>query len=256
MATKMQQILGVYPQSCVLFGDWMTKQGVDSKLQHAYMKSGWLTRISKSVYVLQSAVPTLMQTIAAYNNQLSKQCVVGAYTALELRDYAHYASIGKPNAYLFTDKASKLPSWILERDWDMTVRYMTTSFLGNDLKGVEHLQVNDADLLVSSPERAILECLYLPDAASSLLDIYYIMEGLTTLRPNLLQSLLETCSSQKVRRLFIYMAEKAGHPWFKALNLNTVPLGTCRYMIVPTGRYIAKYNITIPKELAEYEYCQ
>ena len=115
------------------------------------------------------------------------------------------------------------------------------------------MQVGTDVLLVSSPERAILECLNLPEAASSLLDIYYIMESLTTLRPKLVQMLLESCSSQKVKRLFMYMAEKAGHPWFKALKPDTITLGTSRYMAVPTGKYIAKYNMTIPKELAEYE---
>ena len=62
------------------------------------------------------------------------------------------------------------------------------------------MAVDGSSLLVSSPERAFLECLHLPDAASSLLDIYYIMESLTTLRPKLLQSLLESCTSQKVKR--------------------------------------------------------
>ena len=30
-------------------------------------------------------------------------------------------------------------------------------------------------------------------------------------------------------------------------------LGTSRFMITPTGKYINKYNMTISKELAEYE---
>ena len=130
---------------------------------------------------------------------------------------------------------------------------MTTSFLGDELLGVEYMTVNQHDLLVSSPERAILECLNLPDASSSLLDIYYIMEGLTTLRPKLVQTLLEACTSQKVKRLFLYMAEKAGHSWYKALKLENVNLGTSRFMITPIGKYINKYNMTISKELAEYE---
>ncbi|MBQ0090128.1 MAG: type IV toxin-antitoxin system AbiEi family antitoxin domain-containing protein, partial [Prevotellaceae bacterium] len=147
----------------------------------------------------------------------------------------------------------RLPLWMLERDWDMSIKYMKTSFLGDDHKGVETMPVGTDQLLVSSPERAILECLNLPEATSSLLDIYYIMESLTTLRPKLVQLLLESCTSQKVKRLFVYMAEKAGHPWFKALKLDVISLGTSRYMAVPTGKYISKYNMTIPKELAEYE---
>ena len=135
----------------------------------------------------------------------------------------------------------------------MTVRYMTTSFLGEDLKGVEQVPVAGEILLVSSPERAFLECLNLPEASSSLLDIYYIMESLTTLRPRLLQQLLESCSSQKVKRLFLYMAEKAGHQWFKALKVDSIVISKSRLMAVPTGKYISKYNMTVPKELAEYE---
>lgn len=102
-------------------------------------------------------------------------------------------------------------------------------------------------------ERAFLECLHMAQASSSLLDLYYIMESLTTIRPKLVQALLEACSSQKVKRLFAYMAEKANHSWLKALKLDNVQLGTARCMVVPTGKYIAKYNMTIPKDLAEYE---
>lgn len=115
------------------------------------------------------------------------------------------------------------------------------------------MTINQHGLVVSSPERAMLECLNLPDASSSLLDIYYIMEGLTTLRPKLVQTLLESYTSQKVKRLFLYMAEKAGHAWYKALKLENINLVTSRFMITPTGKYINKYNMTISKELAEYE---
>lgn len=135
----------------------------------------------------------------------------------------------------------------------MQVKYMTTSFLGEGLLGVETINVEQHDLLVSSPERAIMECLNMPDSRLSLLDIFYIMESVTTLRPKLVQSLLEMCTSQKVKRLFLYIAEKANHSWFKALRTEDVTIGTSRLMVTPTGKYINKYNMTIPKELAEYE---
>ncbi len=37
------------------------------------------------------------------------------------------------------------------------------------------------------------------------------MEGLTTLRPRLIQSLLEQCRSVKVKRLFTVLAEACNH---------------------------------------------
>lgn len=237
----------------VLFGSWLSSLGIDARSQYAYMKSGWLTRITKGVYSMQGATPSFMAIISSYNTQLGKHCIVGAFTALQLRGYAHYLPMGKPKAYLFTDKKNKLPSWMVKGDWDMSVRYMTTSFLGEGLLGVESMTFEQHELLVSSPERSILECLNLPDSSSSLLDIYYIMEGLTTLRPKMVQALLESCTSQKVKRIFLYMSEKANHPWYGALNLDRVNLGTSRLMVTPTGKYISKYNMTIPKELAEYE---
>lgn len=253
MDTKIQQIIGAVPHDSVLFGSWLTSQGLDARGQYSYMKSGWLDRISKGVYKIHGSTPTLMATVSSYNMQLGKSCIVGAYTALEFRGYSHYLSMGKPLAYLFTDKTNKLPSWLLKEEWDMTIKYMTTSFLGNELLGVETMTNNQHELLVSSPERAILECLNLPDASYSLLDIYYIMESMTTLRPKLVQTLLESCTSQKVKRLFLYMAEKAGHSWFMALKPDNINLGTSRFMVTPTGKFINKYNMTISKELAEYE---
>lgn len=253
MASKIQQIVELAPHDSVLFSSWLSAHGLDARSQYAYMKSGWLMRITKGVYKMQGTTPTLLAALSSYNTQLGKHCIVGAFTALQLRGYAHYLPMGRPKAYLFTDRKNKLPSWIANGDWDMSVKYMTTSFLGDGLLGVEPMPIEQYDLLVSSPERAILECLYLPDATSSLLDTYYIMEGLTTLRPKLVQTLLETCTSLKVKRLFLYMAEKANHPWYKTLDLDHISLGTSRLMISPTGKYINKYNMTIPKELAEYE---
>ena len=100
MATKIQQILEANPDSKILFSEWLTSHGLDAKEQYAYMKRGWLTRLSKGVYALQGTNPTLLHAVSVYNTQLSKKCIVGAYTALELRGYSHYLSMGKPNPNL------------------------------------------------------------------------------------------------------------------------------------------------------------
>lgn len=253
MATKIQQIIEKQPRDGVMFGSWLSSNGIDARGQYSYMRSGWLDRISKGVYHIHGATPTLMSAISSYNSQLGKKCTIGAYTALELRGYSHYSSLGKPVAYFFNNKNDRLPAWLLEKEWDMNIKYMTTTFLGDNMLGVESMTINHHDLLVSSPERAILECLHLPGSSSSLLDIYYVVEGLTTLRPKLMSTLLRACTSQKVKRLFIYMAEKAQHPWWKALEVKDLTLGKSRLMVTPTGKYINKYNMTIPKDLAEYD---
>lgn len=236
----------------LLFSSWLLAQGITISEQHSYAQTGWLERVAYGVYKMAGSAVPLFSAVSAYNTQLRKQCVVGAQTALELRGYSHYVPMGKPLTFLFTDNSQKMPFWFLQYEWDRTIRYQTTSFLGVDGLGVEEMVIDGRKLLVSSPERAILECLNSPSAAGSLMDIYYLVEMLTTLRPKLLQQLLERCSSVKVKRLFLYMAEKTGFPWYRALDLSRIDLGAGRRMIVPTGKYVRKYNMTIPTELYNY----
>jgi hypothetical protein len=46
-----------------------------------------------------------------------------------------------------------------------------------------------------------------------MVECYQILEGLANLRPKILQELLESCNSIKVKRLFLFMASKAKHQW-------------------------------------------
>lgn len=78
------------------------------------------------------------------------------------------------------------------------------------------------------------------------------MEGLNNLVPKHVQTLLENCQSVKVKRLFLYMAEKADHAWFKQLDVTKVDLGKGKRSIVKNGVLIAKYGITVPKELQDH----
>ena len=97
----------------------------------------------------------------------------------------------------------------------------------------------------------MLECLHLAPRELDLVECYQVMEGLTNLRPKKMQELLETCSSIKVKRLFLYMAEKTGHQWMQFLNVSKLNFGKGDRAIVENGVYVAKYHISIPKELAD-----
>lgn len=252
MATKIKNILDLIPRDSLLFSSWLTAQGIDRKEQSLYVRSGWLERIAQGVYKIAGSNPTICGAVASYNKQLGKACHVGASSALDLRGYSHFLSMGKPSAYLFTDKEARLPGWFRSLEWDMTVKYFTTSIFGGDT-GLETYDYNGADLLISGPERAFMECLHLSPEQFSLLYSYYVMEMMTTLRPTLVQQLLEKCTSIKVKRLFLYMAEKAGHSWFRALDISKMDLGKGIRNISATGCFNSKYQIIIPVELANYE---
>ena len=159
MATKIKKILDLTPRDSVQFSSWLAAQGIDRKEQSLYVRSGWLERVAQGVYKIAGSSPTLFGAVASYNNQLGKACHVGASSALDLRGYSHFVSMGKPSAYLFTDKESRLPGWFGSVEWDMTVKYFTTSIFGGDT-GLELYDYNGAQLLISGPERAFMECLH------------------------------------------------------------------------------------------------
>jgi predicted transcriptional regulator of viral defense system len=252
MAIKIKQILDAQGTDTLLFSSWLTAQGINRAEQAAYVQSGWLEKVAHGVYKVAGANVSLFSAVSAYNSQLGKQCIIGAETALDIRGYSHYVPMGKPLAFLFTESRAKLPQWFLTTEWDRTIRYHTISLWTDNNLGLEQREEDGRTLLISSPERAIMECLNRPFIAQTLMDTYYIMEMLTTLRPKLVQQLLEQCSSVKVKRLFLYLAEKANYPWYKAIDTGRVDLGSGRRMISPTGKYVSKYNITIPTEVYNY----
>ena len=110
--------------------------------------------------------------------------------------------------------------------------------------------VDGLKIQVSSPERAILECLYLTPDRFDIVECYQILEGLVNLRPKILQELLENCNSIKVKRLFIFMAAKANHQWLDFVDQSGIELGNGDRVIVKGGVYISQYKISVPKELS------
>jgi hypothetical protein len=72
------------------------------------------------------------------------------------------------------------------------------------------------------------------------------MEGLTTLRSRLVQSLLERCVSVKVKRLFMLLAENSKHAWVQKVDLSKVDFGKGKRTLAKGGRFDSKYNITVP----------
>ena len=80
-----------------------------------------------------------------------------------------------------------------------------------------------------------------------------MLEGLRTLRPQLMQSLLEVCTSIKVKRLFLFMAERAALPVAACLDQNSITLGSGDRTLTPGGAYVAKFGLIVPQELAQHE---
>ena len=124
--------------------------------------------------------------------------------------------------------------------------YVYTNFLPPEL-GLRKHQEEGLVVQVSDPERAILEFLLRQSTDEAGYEhANLIFEGLGTLRPALVQTLLERCSSVKVKRWFLHLAERHQHAWLRQLDLTKISLGSGKRVLVPGGRLDPKYLITVP----------
>ncbi len=92
----------------------------------------------------------------------------------------------------------------------------------------------------------MMEQMRLVRSNNDLEQVCLLMEGFTTARPAVVQELLENCRSVKVKRLFLWSSEEAGHDWFGRLDLLHIDLGKGKRQIYSGGRYDSKYMITVP----------
>lgn len=251
MGTKINTLRQQTPSNGIMLTSWLEKSGFSRNEISNYIKSGWLQRISTGVYQFSGDTPSLYGILASYQKQANMEYHIGAVSALELKGFSHYIAMGKPTAVVFSPVRPPLPKWLNDTDFDMNLVEVSSKVLGT--AGVEQLGYQGQTLTVSSPERAIMECILLSPARYDLMDIYYLMEMLTSLRSSLVQRLLEDCTSVKVKRMFLYMAEKARHRWFDKLDLSRISLGSGTRSFMKGGVKIPAYDIVIPKELADYE---
>jgi hypothetical protein len=215
---------------------------------HVYEKSAWIRRIGQGAYVRVGDTIHWPGGLYAMQAQMGLPVHVGGKTALEMQGYAHYLPLGKGAVVtLFGRPGTRLPAWFRQYDWGVEFRYITTRLFDDAMDaGLTQKDLGSYTVTISSPERAIMEVMYGLPKDASFEEVTLLMEGLTTLRPRMLQVLLEQCRSVQVKRLFMYFAEDCNHAWVKKLDVSKVDFGKGKRMIVKGGRFNAKYNITVP----------
>ncbi len=252
LPTKINQLLKKQPSGALFFSSWMKENGISYELQRRYRDSDWLKPIGAGVMIRTGENPTINGALSSLNKQTGKHFYIGGLSALELAGYTHYIPMGRQVIYVGYPKDEWIPAWLKKHDWEVDLLFITSKYF-DSYTGITSMVQGAFEILVSTPERAFMECLNLVPKHYNLMDLYYVLEQLTALRPNMLQILLEKNTSVKIKRLFLYMAEKAGHPWFSELDLTKIDTGSGKREIVSNGVYDSKYQIVIPEELKNYE---
>jgi hypothetical protein len=126
---------------------------------------------------------------------------------------------------LWGDEPKRLPVWLTER---FASRYQTTQLFDAELPqgfGLQPLPNGRPDVLVSVPERALLELLSDVGKAQSLEEARLLVEHLRMLREKTLDQLLSHTTRIKVVRLAELLGRELGLPWAKTAKRHSQRIG-------------------------------
>ncbi|AQQ27294.1 MULTISPECIES: type IV toxin-antitoxin system AbiEi family antitoxin domain-containing protein [Burkholderia cepacia complex] len=215
----MQETLRGYP----IDSEMLRNMGVSAALASHMVKSGWLQRLSKGTYLLTGDTPS-RDGIIAYLDRRVPGIHVGGKTALAWQGVRHNIAF-KEKVILWGPRPYRIPSWVAEH---MHYTYQTTALFDESLPysfGLTQLPAGGPDVLVSVPERAILELASDIGKGQSLEEASNLVIGLRNLRVKTLDVLLHHCTSVKVVRLVRDLGQGADFPWARELQKHVNRLG-------------------------------
>lgn len=247
--SKINRLISHWPRGTPATASYLNTQGFSHDLLTKYKKSGWVQSFGRGAYTLNGDKVEWPGALYTLQTQLGLNVHPGGKTALELKGYAHYLPSGKRKIFLYGTQGLVLPTWFKEDRLGVEITLIRTNLLplASEL-GFSEFMEKDLTLKISSPERAAMEMLHLVPRKVGFDEAFLIMENLATLRSEMVQKLLAMCRSVKVKRLFMFMAEKHGHPWVSDLDVSRLDLGKGKRMIVSGGRFDRKYRITVPND--------
>lgn len=185
--------------------------GISPALAHHYLKSGWLCRLGRGVFQFPKDDLRLEGCLKLLEGQI-QGFHVGGKTALAWRGFRHNVATREP-VWLWGQQNLRLPEWFTER---FPARYTTRTPFDSALPaeaGLEPLPDQPEGVRVSVPERALLELLNEVGVHQGMEEAQNIVEGLRSLRPEVLALHLKHCQRVKAARLCVRWSEQLGLPW-------------------------------------------
>lgn len=272
------------PEGMLADAAWLTAAGYSSSLRSRYVASGWLDSVAWGLFRRplyrpgfdESTTPLRwQQVVISLQSVMERPVAVGGRTALEIAGFAHYASSAGPGeVHLYGDEAA--PGWLGK------LPIKTPFVFHNGKKLFRAEAISDAihrfrsviaedgspslartcgsltwtyagagewPVILSTPERAILELLDEVPQKETFHQADMLMDGLVGLSPQRMSRLLRECRSVKVKRLFLWFADRHRHAWRDRLDRNGIDLGSGKRMLVRGGKLDSRYLITVPEDL-------
>lgn len=247
---KLNQLHRLIPEAVAVPSTWLSANGYTPQLVQKYVQSGWLKALGSRVYARPGETVTWEGVMLGLQRLGQLRLHVGGVTSLNLQGLAHYLSLGG-DATVQVWGQDRPPAWVgqvaVDAHWSFHRRRLFTSEPEQGWVALP-TKIRDWTLRSSASERAILEVLSeVDDTPSSFSFAAELFEGLTTLRPAVVNTLLQSCVHYKAKRLFLFLANHYGYPWSKRIDVEAIDLGRGKRLITRGGKLDKRYQITVPE---------
>lgn len=265
----INHLVEILPEGLLVDASWLESQGYYRSLRSKYVSSGWLEKPVRGVFRRPRGSLTWEQVVISMQTLLVYPILIGGRSALELQGYAHYLPQAQNKIHLYSNR--KIPSWLYKlpikekfvchkqsRLWSHEYSFRSPISLNEEIKNghilkgavqVFHWGQWNWPIIMSTPERAYLELLDELPLSDTFHMADVIMEGLTNINPKRMQKLLEVIKSVKIKRLFLFFADRHQHQWLPHIKKNKINLGSGKRALTKGGKLDPTYNITVPKDL-------
>lgn len=219
----VQRLMEEAPRGQPLDSDMLRDMGIPPALASNMAKQGWLRRLSQGAYLLRGDAPSRDGTIAFLARRIPG-LHVGGKTALAWQGVRHNLAF-RECIVLWGRKPYEFPTWVEEH---MGFSFQTTNLFDEQFNyetGLKAMPNGSPNVLVSIPERALLELASDIGKGQSLEEAHNIMGSLRNIRLHVLNELMAHCKRVKVIRLVRDLGMDAGFSWAQELQKHVDRLG-------------------------------
>ena len=198
------------PRGAPLGIAFLGELGISPQSAAAYAKRGWLVRLAQGAYCFPGDELTRHGSVKFLQQRVEGLHIAGK-SALSLQGVQHNLS-AQDTLVLWGDERFALPDWFTSR---FPARYLSAKIFDMPHNRLTSLSITTPpgvtdNLLVSTPERALLEMLYEVGTNQGLEEARNLFEGTRNLRKDVTGKLLACCTSVKAVRLFLTWSRETG----------------------------------------------
>lgn len=247
---KLNQLQRRIPEGVAVPSNWLSANGYSPQLVRKYVQSGWLNPLGSRAYARPGAAVTWEGVMLGLQRLGGHQLHVGGASSLYRQGLAHYLSLSG-DAVVHIWGQDRPPAWVERVHLDVRWSFHRRRLFTEDPDAAWVMlptTFRDWTLRGSAPERAILEVLSeVDETAASFSFAAELFEGLTSLRPSVVNRLLQSCVHNKAKRLFLFLADYYGYPWTRRVDTEAVDLGRGKRLVTRGGKLDRRYRITVPE---------